>query len=410
MNCRFCNHPLTNTFVDLNSSPPSNSFLTAKQLNEGETYYPLLLHVCEQCFLVQIDEYEKADSIFNEDYVYFSSYSSSWLKHCEQYCNMISKRLGLNESSLVVEIASNDGYLLQYFHKNNIPVLGIEPTKGTADVAISKGVRTEVEFFGEQTATKLSAKYGKADLLIGNNVLAHVPNINDFVKGLKIELKSDGVITMEFPHLLKLIEECQFDTVYHEHFSYLSFTTVEKIFAAQGLTLFDVEEIPTHGGSLRIYGQHQEYTTSRAITSNVATLKEKEKQFGLTDINSYKEFQQRVNQVKYRFLEFVIQQKKSGKKIAAYGAAAKGNTFLNYCGVKADLIDFVVDISPYKQGKFLPGCHIPVVNEEKLKAEKPDFIIILPWNIKAEIMEQLSYVKDWGAKFVTAIPELRILN
>jgi SAM-dependent methyltransferase len=358
---------------------------------------------------VQIDEYKKANEIFNQEYVYFSSYSTSWLKHCERYSEMVTKRFALNEKSLVVEIASNDGYLLQYFKNKNIPVLGIEPTHGTAGVAIAKGINTVVEFFGEGFAKRIIKDYPKADLLIGNNVIAHVPDINDFVKGLKVALKDGGVITMEFPHLLKLIEDCQFDTIYHEHFSYLSFITVEKIFAEHGLTLFDVEEIPTHGGSLRIYGQHQEYTRTRPVSANVETLRAKEIAGRLKDMEYYKEFQQRVNKVKYGLLEFLINHRMKGARIAAYGAAAKGNTILNYCGVKHDLIDFVVDISPYKQGKYLPGAHIPVVNEDELRKQKPDYILILPWNIKNEIMEQLAYVKEWGAKFVIAIPELKII-
>ena len=409
MNCRFCNHKLSNLFVDLNSSPPSNAFLSKEQLNDGEVYYPLILYICDKCYLVQIDEYKKANEIFNQEYVYFSSYSTSWLKHCERYSEMVTKRFALNEKSLVVEIASNDGYLLQYFKNKNIPVLGIEPTHGTAGVAIAKGINTVVEFFGEGFAKRIIKDYPKADLLIGNNVIAHVPDINDFVKGLKVALKDGGVITMEFPHLLKLIEDCQFDTIYHEHFSYLSFITVEKIFAEHGLTLFDVEEIPTHGGSLRIYGQHQEYTRTRPVSANVETLRAKEIAGRLKDMEYYKEFQQRVNKVKYGLLEFLINHRMKGARIAAYGAAAKGNTILNYCGVKHDLIDFVVDISPYKQGKYLPGAHIPVVNEDELRKQKPDYILILPWNIKNEIMEQLAYVKEWGAKFVIAIPELKII-
>jgi SAM-dependent methyltransferase len=410
MNCRFCNHKLSNLFVDLNSSPPSNAFLTKEQLNEGEVYYPLILYVCDQCYLVQIDEYKKADEIFNQEYVYFSSYSSTWLKHCEQYSELVTNRFGLNEKSLVMEIASNDGYLLQYFKNKNIPVLGIEPTRGTAYVAIAKGINTVVEFFGESFAKKLITNNPKADLLIGNNVLAHVPDINDFVKGLKVALKDDGVITMEFPHLFKLIEDCQFDTIYHEHFSYLSFITVEKIFAAHGLTLFDVEEIPTHGGSLRIYGQHKEYDKTRPVGPAIELLRAKEKVGHLTEMDYYKEFQIRVNKVKYELLEFLINHKKQGAKIAAYGAAAKGNTILNYCGVKNDLVDFVVDISPYKQGKYLPGNHIPVVKEDELRKQKPEYILILPWNIQNEIMEQLAYVKEWVAKFVIAIPALKIIH
>lgn len=408
MKCRFCNNSLKFVFLDLYNCPPSNSFLTSEQLNEAEVYYPLKLFVCDKCYLVQLDEYKKAGEIFNKDYVYFSSFSKSWLKHCGLYADNVTKKFGLNEKSLVVEIASNDGYLLQYFKEKNIPVLGIEPTENTANIAIQKGIETEVKFFGEAFAEDLKKQNRKADLLIGNNVLAHVPDINDIVKGLKIALNNDGVITMEFPHLLKLVNESQFDTVYHEHFSYLSFTTVNKIFDSHGLTLFDVDEIPTHGGSLRIYAQHKEFTKKRSVDKNVDALLEKEKAFGISQMNFYEGFQKKAEKIKYDLLEFLLKQKTAGDKVSAYGAAAKGNTLLNYCGIRSDMIEFVVDASPYKQNKFLPGSHIPVVNETELKKRKPEYIIILPWNIKDEIMEQLSYVKEWNAKFVTAIPELKI--
>lgn len=392
----------------MHNCPHSNSFLSLSQLNEAERYYPLKLFVCEKCFLVQVDEYKNADEIFHDDYIYFSSYSTSWLKHCERYSEKMLTEFKLNKESLIIEIASNDGYLLQYFKNKNIPVLGIEPSGGTAEVAISKGINTITRFFGESLAKELESENKKADLLIGNNVLAHVPDINDFVKGLKIILKEDGLITMEFPHLQKLIEQSQFDTVYHEHFSYLSFTTVNKIFESHGLCLFDVEEIPTHGGSLRIYAQHKNYSSVRAVKENVELLKEKERKAGLTEIEYYEGFQNKVNKIKDELLEFLINQKRNGRKVAAYGAAAKGNTLLNYCGIKSDHVNFVVDASPYKQNKFLPGSHIPVVKENELKKFKPDYVLILPWNIKEEIMEQLNYVKTWGGKFVTAIPELNI--
>lgn len=410
MKCRFCKKTLKFIFLDLYNSPPSNSFLTLEQLSKEEIYYPLKLFVCENCHLVQVDEYKKASSIFDKDYVYFSSYSLSWLKHCAFYAENVIKKFDLNDKSLVIEIASNDGYLLQFFQKKNIPVLGIEPSEGTAKVAIEKGIDTVVEFFGESYAKKLELKNKKADLLIGNNVLAHVPEINDFVKGLKIVLKDDGLITMEFPHLLKLIEQCQFDTVYHEHFSYLSFTTANKIFESHNLTLFDVEEIPTHGGSLRIYAQHNEYNPFRSVEKSVELLKQKEDKAGISHMSYYEGFQDKVNKIKLDLLKFLIKQKFNGVKVAAYGAAAKGNTLLNYCGIKNDLIDFVVDASPYKQNKFLPGSHIPVVNEDELKKQKPDFIFILPWNIKDEIIKQLHYVKDWKAKFIITIPELKIIE
>lgn len=407
MRCRFDNEIITQEFIDLDFSPPSNSLLTKEQLNEPEVYYPLKLYVSDRTFLVQIDEYKKANEIFNSDYVYFSSFSTSWLAHCKEYVNMITERLQLNGQSQVIEIASNDGYLLQYFHEKSIPVLGIEPTFNTAQIAIQKGIDTWVEFFGVSLANQLVNKNKQADLLIGNNVLAHVPNLNDFIAGLKIALKPNGVITLEFPHLMQLIEGIQFDTIYHEHFSYFSFLTIQQIFKAHELEIFDVEEITTHGGSLRIYAKHTQDST-KAISQNVSALLSKEIQKGMNTLEYYMGFQQKVDKIKYDFLTFLLEQKKLGKKIVGYGAAAKGNTFLNYCGIKKDIINFVVDKSPYKQEKYLPASHIPVVNEDVLKQEKPDLIIIFPWNIKKEIVEQLAYVKEWGAKFVVAIPELQI--
>ena len=407
MKCRFCNNPLTHEFIDLVNAPPSNSFLTKEQLNEPEVFYPLKLFVCDKCFLVQIDEYKKLDDIFNQDYAYFSSFSTSWLDHAKKYVDMIANRLGLSATSHVMEIASNDGYLLQYFKEKQIPCLGIEPSANTAQAAREKGVETLEEFFRADLAEKLSQKGKKADLIIGNNVLAHVPDINDFVKGLKIALKSGGVITMEFPHLMRLIEENQFDTIYHEHFSYLSFHTVGCIFAKHGLVLFDVEELITHGGSLRIYARHDE-DESKSVTPNVADLLEKEAARGMQKLDYYLDFQQKADKVKYELLSFLIEQKRQGKKVVAYGAAAKGNTLLNYCGVKKDLIEFVVDVSPYKQGKFLPGSHIPVVAEKEIKITKPDYVLILPWNIKDEIMNQLNYIRNWGGKFVVAVPKLKV--
>ena len=402
MNCRFDNQPLTHEFVDLGFSPPSNSLLTSSQLNEPEIHYPLKLYVSERTFLVQIEEHKKAEEIFSEEYVYFSSFSSSWLKHSKNYVEQMTERFRLDQNSQVIEIASNDGYLLQYFKEKNIPTLGIEPTHSTAKVALQKNIETWVEFFGVELANKLAKEDRKADLLLGNNVLAHVPNLNDFVAGLKIALKSDGVITMEFPHLMQLVENNQFDTIYHEHFSYFSFFTVQQIFKAHNLILFDVEEIPTHGGSLRIYAKHAE-DTSKAISNNVDKLIAKEFQKGMNTLDYYKNFQEKVNKVKYDFLDFLLEQK------VAYGAAAKGNTLLNYCGIKKDLISFVIDKSPHKQGKFLPANHIPIVSENLLREEKPDFIVILPWNIKDEIMTQLSYITEWKGKFVVAIPNLEVL-
>ncbi len=408
MNCRFDHLPLTNSFIDLGYSPPSNSFLTLKQLNEPEIHYPLKLYVSERSFLVQIEEYKKADEIFSGEYVYFSSFSTSWLKHSKAYAEMMIHRFGLNTSSQVVEIASNDGYLLQYFKEHNVPVLGIEPTSNTAKVAIAKGIETLEEFFGISLAQELSKNNRRADLLLGNNVLAHVPDINDFVAGLKIALKPEGIITMEFPHLMQLIENNQFDTIYHEHFSYFSLLTVKQIFEKHNLILFDVEEIPTHGGSLRIFAKHKE-DESKQVSERVPQLLDKEITKGMNTLVYYQNFQDKADTIKYEFVSFLISQKKAGKKVAAYGAAAKGNTLLNYCGIRKDLINFVVDKSPHKQGKYLPASHIPVVEEERLKEEKPDYVIIFPWNIKDEIIEQLAYIREWGGKFVVVIPELIII-
>ena len=408
MQCRFCKTELKHVFIDLVNSPASNSFLTAEQLNEPETFYPLKVYTCHHCFLVQVDEYKKSDAIFNSDYVYFSSYSTTWLAHAREYTNKMVERFGLNSKSQVIEVASNDGYLLQYFHQKNIPVLGIEPTANTAKVAIEKGVDTLVEFFGVKLANELKAKHIQADLLLGNNVLAHVPDIVDFVKGLKGALKPQGVITMEFPHLMQLVDNNQFDTIYHEHFSYLSFGTVQKIFAAQGLELFDVEELTTHGGSLRIYAKHAE-DKSKPVGTAVHALLKKEADRGMNGLAYYDNFQQKALQVKLNLVEFLIAQKRAGKKVAAYGAAAKGNTLLNFCGIKHDLIEFVVDANPNKQGKWLPASHIPVVNESELKIAQPDYVIILPWNLKEEITRQLAYIKEWGAQFVIPVPQLEVI-
>ena len=407
MKCRFCDRELTHEFIDLVNSPHSNSFLTEEQLNEPEIFYPLKLYVCDKCFLVQIDEYKKSDDIFNKEYAYFSSYSKTWLEHAKKYVDMITNRLGLGAASHVMEIASNDGYLLQYFLEKQIPCLGIEPSANTAQAAREKGIETLEEFFGANLAERLAQEGKKADLIIGNNVLAHVTDINDFVKGLKIALKPGGVITMEFPHLMRLVEENQFDTIYHEHFSYLSFHTVRRIFAKYGLVLFDVEELTTHGGSLRIYARHDE-NDSKLVMPNVAELLEKESAKGMSGLNYYLNFQKKADKVKYALTSFLLEQKKHGKKVVAYGAAAKGNTLLNYSGIKKDLISFVVDASPHKQGMFMPASHIPVVSERNIKETRPDFVIILPWNIKDEIMDQLSYIRDWGGRFVVAVPGLKI--
>lgn len=407
MNCRHCKNELTHEFADLGFSPPSNSFLTKAQLNEPETFYPLKTMVCEKCFLVQIDEFAKHDDIFNADYAYFSSFSTSWLAHAKAYTEMMIKRFGFNEKSQVIEIASNDGYLLQYFAAQGVPVLGIEPTANTAAAAKAKGIETVVDFFGVRLANALVVKGTKADLLLGNNVLAHVPDINDFVGGLKILLKDNGVITFEFPHLLQLIDKNQFDTIYHEHFSYLSLIVVKQIFEHHGLEIFDVEEVTTHGGSLRIFAKHAA-DNSKEISAGVQKLLEKEISCGLTNPDVYKTFQQKAEKVKNDFTKFLIDAKKEGKTVAGYGAAAKGNTLLNFAGIKKDLLQFVVDASPHKQNKFLPGVHIPVVAEQKIKTDKPDYILILPWNLKEEISAQLAYIKEWGGKFVVAVPQMEI--
>lgn len=408
MKCRFCKTELTSVFIDLLNAPASNSFLTHDQLNEPETFYPLKVYTCHHCFLVQVDEYKKSDAIFNSEYVYFSSYSTSWLQHAKEYTAMMTERFGYNSQSLVVELASNDGYLLQYFKEKAIPVLGIEPTANTAEVAIGKGIESVVDFFGVRLAKELVAKNVRADLLLGNNVLAHVPDIVDFVAGMKIILAPQGVVTMEFPHLMQLVDNNQFDTIYHEHFSYLSFTTVRQIFASQGLEMFDVDEIPTHGGSLRIYAKHQE-DKSKPISGNVEKLLAKEAGKGMNTLSYYHNFQQKALKVKYDITAFLIQQKKDNKKVAGYGAAAKGNTLLNYCGIKNDLVDFVTDANPHKQDKFLPASHIPVLNEQHLKDSRPDYVLILPWNLKDEITRQLHYIREWNGQFVVPIPELQII-
>lgn len=408
MNCRFCQNPLAHEFADLVNSPPSNSYLRPEQLNEPEVFYPLRVFVCEKCFLVQVDEFKKADEIFDENYAYFSSFSKSWLAHSKKYVEMMTARFGFDENSQIIEIASNDGYLLQYFKEKNIPVLGIEPTLSTAQAARAKGIESWTEFFGTELAEKLASENRQADLLLGNNVLAHVPDINDFVAGLKIALKENGVITMEFPHVLQLVENNQFDTIYHEHFSYLSLHTVRQIFAANDLEIFDVEEISTHGGSLRIFARHRA-DESHETTANVADLLEKEVKTGLTNLDYYLDFQPKIDKIKLDFLSFLIEQKRAGKLVAAYGAAAKGNTLLNYCGVKKDLIAFVVDASPHKQNLLMPASHIPIVDESRIKREKPDFVVILPWNIKEEIVAQLGYIKDWNSRLVVAVPGLEII-
>jgi len=409
--CRHCGTELKDVFCDLINSPPSNSLLEENQLNEPEPFYPLKIFVCHRCHLVQINEMKKAADIFNETYTYFSSYSTSWLAHSKRYVDMMMERFQFDHHSLVMEIASNDGYLLQYFREKAIPVLGIEPAANTAAVAESKGIETITSFFGHDFAKQeLIPNHQKPDLIIGNNVLAHVPDINDFVRGMKITLKDSGLITMEFPHLLRLVEEVQFDTIYHEHFSYFSLTTVKNIFNHFGLEIFDVEEIPTHGGSLRIFARHAQ-NTSLAISKRTEELLEKEAVQGLKTPEYYQGFQNKVDHLKYGFWRFLLEAKSKKKKIIGYGAAAKGNTFLNYAGVRGnDIISFVVDASPHKQNKYLPGSHIPIVGLEEIARFKPDYVIILPWNLKEEISSQLSYINDWNGQFVTFIPQTEIFN
>ena len=406
--CRFCGATLHHTFVDLGMSPLCESYVSAERLNQMEAFYPLHVYLCDLCFLVQLLDYVRPEHIFS-DYAYFSSYSDTWLQHAKSYTEMAAARFHLDRESQVVEVASNDGYLLQYFAAQQIPVLGIEPAANVAAVAKNKGIPTVVKFFGEKTARELAASGKQADLLLGNNVLAHVPDINDFVRGMRILLKPHGVITMEFPHLLRLIEGNQFDTIYHEHFSYLSFLTVGKIFAAHGLTLFDVEELPTHGGSLRIYARHSE-DTSMTIESRVAELQNREDTAGFARLDHYFSFTEKVKETKRKLLDFLIATKRQGKSIAGYGAPGKGNTLLNYCGVRTDFLDYVVDRSPYKQGKFLPGTHIPIFHPDKIEETKPDYVLILPWNLKSEVMEQISYIREWGGRFVVPIPEVEIYS
>lgn len=406
--CRFCASQMEHSFVDLGMSPLCQTHISADKLNEYENFFPLHAYVCTECWLVQLDEFVSREDIFS-DYDYFSSFSVSWVEHAKKYAQSITERLDIDSSSLVVEIASNDGYLLQHFVNNNIPVLGIEPAANVAQSAVDKGIRTTVQFFGEETAKNIKQEYGSADLLLGNNVLAHVPNINDFVKGMKIILSKEGTITMEFPHLLQLIQHNQFDTIYHEHFSYLSFYTVCRIFSHHGITLFDVDEINTHGGSLRIYGKH-DTDTSRDISDNVANLLEKELAFGLNNIDVYNRFEEQVKRTKRNLLAFLIDVKNKGKTIVGYGAPGKGNTLLNYCSIRQDFLDYTVDLSTQKQGKFTPGCRLPILDPSAIKETKPDYILILPWNLKKEITEMHKYVSDWGGKFVVPIPEIKILG
>ncbi len=408
MECRFCNTHLRHLFLSLGAAPLSNSYLTGEDLQKMEPHYPLDVYVCHNCLLVQLEEFEKAQDIFHAGYAYFSSYSDSWLKHCENYVDMMVERFGLNEAKFVVEIASNDGYLLQYFKKYNVPILGIEPAANTARVAREKGIPTEISFFDQVYAQGMLRAGRQADLIIGNNVLAHNPNLNDFVRGLKTALKPDGLITMEFPHLARLMEETQFDTIYHEHFSYFSFLAVEKIFREHGLAVFDVEELPTHGGSLRIFAAHAE-DAGKSFSPRVGALRARELENGYGSIDHYLGFQKKVQAMKRSLLQILIGIKNEGKKIVGYGAPAKGNTLLNYCGIRTDFLDYTVDRSPHKQNCYLPGSRIPIKHPDRIREDKPDYVLILPWNIKEEIMEQMKHVREWGGRFIVPIPHVHVI-
>lgn len=406
--CRFCGEHLKHTVVDLGMSPLCESYLTCDQLNQMEPFYPLRVYVCAACYLVQLDQYVSAGDIFS-DYAYFSSYSDTWLAHARAYAESMIDRFSLTPQSRVVEIASNDGYLLQYFVARDITALGIEPAANVAAVAVDKGVPTLVKFFGQLTAEELAGDGLRADLLVGNNVLAQVPDLNDFVRGVQTLLAPAGVVTMEFPHLARLMEGNQFDTIYHEHFSYFSFLTAERIFAAHGLTLFDVEELPTHGGSLRIYARHRASTT-HPVTARVGALREWERAAGFTQIDRYRSFGRQVERTKRKLLDFLIRAKDDGKTIVGYGAPGKGNTLLNYCGIRTDFLDYTVDRNPHKQGKFLPGTHIPIYAPERIRETRPDYVLILPWNVKDEIVKQMACIREWGGRFVVPIPEVQVLS
>ena len=406
--CIFCGAPLSRTFVDLGMSPLCESYVPPEKLHAMEPFYPLHVYLCERCFLVQLEEFVRPEDIFSE-YAYFSSYADSWVEHMRRYAEAVSDRFALGKDSFVVEVASNDGYLLQHFVRRGIPVLGIEPAANVARVAVEKGIPTLVKFFGAQTARELAAEGKQADLVCGANVLAQVPRLNDFVEGLRILLKPRGVITIEFPHLMRLMAENQFDTIYHEHFSYFSFLAAQAIFAAHDLTLFDVEELPTHGGSLRIYARHAS-DTSKPVSARVSELRQRETTAGFLKTETYDGFGEKVKETKRKLLEFLINAKRAGKTIVGYGAPGKGNTLLNYCGIRTDFIDFTVDRNPYKQGKYLPGTHIPIHPPERIELAKPDYLFILPWNFKAEIMTQMAHIRAWGGKFVVPIPELKIVD
>jgi SAM-dependent methyltransferase len=407
-NCRFCGERLQTSFVNLGMSPLCQTHIEPHQLNHMEPFYPLHAWVCHKCFLVQLEEYVAPANIFSAEYAYFSSYSDSWVEHARRYADMMRERFGLSGRSLVMEIASNDGYLLQHFVAAGVPVLGIEPAANCAKAAQERGVRSEVCFHGTANAEKIVAKYGQADLVLGNNVLAHVPDLNDFVAGMRRLLKPNGVITMEFPHLLRLMEQNQFDTIYHEHFSYFSFYTVEQVFAAHQLTLFDVEELPTHGGSIRIFARHTG-DASKPVGDRVRELRQREIGLGFDRLDTYRSFGEQVKATKRELLSFLIGLKDKGKSIAGYGAPGKGNTLLNYCGIGPDFLDYTVDRSPHKQGRYTPGMHIPILPPEQIRKTKPDYVFILPWNLKDEITAQMSFIREWGGQFIVPIPRPRIL-
>lgn len=408
MKCRHCNSDLQLTFIDLGSAPPSNAYLTAKTLHAPEKWYPLRVLVCESCWLVQTEDFTQADELFDAQYAYFSGFSQSWLKHSEYYVTDMIERFQLNENSHVVEVAANDGYLLQYVKERNIPCTGIEPTTSTANSAREKGIDIVEDFFGINLSLQLVMAGKQADLMAANNVLAHVPDINDFVAGFTLLLKPNGVATFEFPHLYNLVKYNQFDTIYHEHFSYLSLTSVKQIFAKNGLQIFDVEEYLTHGGSLRVFAQRAD-TGIRSISPNVTKVLQHEEEAGIKTTSYYNNFQYITDQIKNKFLRFLIEAKCQGKNVAAYGAAAKGNTFMNYAGVRPDLISFVVDRNPSKQNKYMPGSRIPIVDEQQLRISQPDYVVILPWNLKSEIMVQLEYIRKWGGKFLIAVPNMEVV-
>lgn len=406
--CRFCDTPLRYSFIDLGMQPLCESYVSIEQLNQMEPFFPLHAFVCEKCFLVQLEEYVSPKDIFSE-YAYFSSYSDSWLDHSKRYVNMIVTKLDLSSRSLVIEIGSNDGYLLQYFVEKGVPVLGVEPAGNVAEVALKKGIPTLIKFFGKNMAKQMKDEGMLADLIIGNNVLAQVPDLNGFIEGMKVILKPEGIVTLEFPHLMKLMEGNQFDTIYHEHFSYFSFITIVRIFARHGLKIFDVEEIPTHGGSLRIYVCHEGDST-KTNTPAVDVLINYEKGGGFDKLETYSSFKKEVFRTKNNLLKFLIEAKEANKNIVGYGAPGKGNTLLNFCGIRTDILDYTVDRNPYKQDKFLPGTHIPIFHPDKIFDTKPDYVLILPWNIKDEIIEQLSEISTWGGKFIIPIPELEIVD